>query len=180
VFVSKSIERIQGSQRAKLEKHRLKARIAAFQRKEDQRQMVYQKRRESDTQLLRQAGPPPSAAAVEMGAPAAPGGPTADLFGDGPRITTVEKAGPAKAAVETAPGITTEADPFGGAAAPAGADPFGSTPPPSANPPVEEQPTPPPSNIPPSAPSTPPPATQRPATPPPASSDADPFAEPPK
>src|SRR6185295_2246432 len=118
--VSKSLERIQGSQRAALEKYRLKARIAAFQRKEDQRQMVYQKRRDTDTQLLRQAGPPPSAAAVEMGAPGAPvmGTNTGDLFGEGPKMITVEKTGPAKAA-ENIPGTAVEADPFGGAAAPA-------------------------------------------------------------
>ena len=175
--VSKSLERIQGSQRAALEKYRLKARIAAYQRKEDQRQMVYQKRRDNDTQLLRQAGPPPSAAAVETGAPGAPamGTNTGDLFGEGPRMTTIDKGGPAKAA-ENVPGTALESDPFGGAAAPAGADPFGAAPaggPPAAD--ATPEPVATPSTAP---PTTAPPATTPagpPATPPPMNNDADPF-----
>jgi hypothetical protein len=171
--VSKSIERIQGNARALLEKYRLKARVAAHQRKEDQRQMVYQKRRDADTQVLRQVGPPPSAAAIDQGGPMTP----ADngLFGEAPKMTPVEKAAAANTAAQPAAGgAPVAADPFGAGAQgpPGGADPFAGAAPATTPPPAEPvTPAPPPQQE---------PVVEKPSTLPPAAGDADPFAEPPK
>ncbi len=174
--VSKAIERIQGSTRATLEKYRLKARVAAHQNKEGQRQAVYQQRRDADTQVLRQAGPPPSAATLEPAPSTGPApltGPAdTSLFGEAPKMTHIDKAGPAGGAAGTpTPGAGGAVeDPFANSAQgpPSGADPFANAAPATA---------------PPTQPATPPqePVVEKPAAPatPPPAGEADPFAEPP-
>ncbi len=168
--VGKSLERVQGSDRKMLERHRAIARAEAFQRRHDRDLMRYEQRRRAESQVLRSSG------AVPLVKPPGPGvaqppvpGPEPvedDPFADKPETTpaVAKPAVPAaeKPAVEPAaeePAADMPAEPPAAESEPA-ADPFGDEPAADAKPAAE-------------APAEPPAAE-------PKAGDEDPFADDPK
>ena len=122
--VSKSIERVQGQARMKLERHRASARVVAAQQLEQLRRERYQQLRANEAQVLEQNEPAPNVGARRV-QPTPP--PTADTEVTGPDpfepmepTAPVDPAEPAP--LDPADPAARPADP----AAPADDDPFGS------------------------------------------------------
>jgi len=113
--ISKSLERVQGADRLKIEKHRTKARVAAYQKAEELRKARYEQlRREEDRVLEQQSQAAPG--------PAGKGLPVA------PNVTFGEPAGrepAAKPGTGAEPAPDAEAKPEAGGMAPAAEQPGG-------------------------------------------------------
>ncbi|MDZ4820947.1 MAG: hypothetical protein SGJ20_18425 [Planctomycetota bacterium] len=108
--VGRSLERIQGAPRAKLEKYRTKARVIAYQRQELQRKQRYDAERRLESDRLRVA-PLPAGVTDSARSPATPPVPTDDLFegtepnftGGAPSTTPAAAGIPAAVAPATEP-----------------------------------------------------------------------------
>jgi len=177
--ISKALERVQGADRMKIEKHRIKARLAAYQKAEQLRRARYEQLRREESRVLEQqskAAPAPAGKGLPVAPDVSFGEPPTREPAAKPAVVPGKPAGeePSAEPVEPAakPGVVASpADENMTPAAPDaadGADPFAPSPVAEKKPAAKR----------PAADSGAAPAKKKPAAKEPAADESDPFAAP--